>query len=105
MLDGFVQGWDDSFPNWRNDQGAVAAIENLRGNEELAVSLTIENLERDSYYNFRNGGAELFYRHINFNKTLTRAPDVEKKLADYLLEVKQVGRDVSEYLDAHNLRL
>ena len=44
LLDAVVPRWDQSFPNWRQGSGWVAAIEMARGNTKLAIDWALKDL-------------------------------------------------------------
>jgi len=99
MLDGVVRNWDDSFPRWRNDPGAVAVVEMVRGNTDLAIRLTIENLEG------RAGREILLYRLINSYKELAQEPTVAERLAELDAETKHAREVIWTHIVEQDLQL
>jgi len=99
LLDEVVTNWDESFPRWRNDPGAVAVIEMARGNADLAIELAIEDLEG------RVSEKILLYRLIKPYKELAQEPAVAERLAELESEAKQAGYDLRAYIEANELQL
>ena len=101
LLDAVVPCWDQSFPNWRQGSGWVAAIELARGNKELAIELALEDLARRG--SMPDLDATTRYRHLYFWKALAQEPKVAARLAELDAEAKRGGEEIRAYIVENDL--
>lgn len=103
MLEPVVQGWDESFPLWRDSPGLVAPIAMARGQMEFAVELTLKDLEIE--WTLLPLWSYLIYRHIDYYKALAMEPAVAERLTELDAEVKKGGEDIWAHIVEQKLQL